>query len=127
MAGKSSKDCTLDGIQNDAGEDLQPGDEAGWKIVTCPKVEAHWYRNYATGDVEEDIQLDEDLDVPQIHSIRGYIREHASMDFSSPGNYIWGEEGLTITPVSTAYLCNRDETYCADNDESGETNGENGG
>ena len=33
MAGKSSKDCSLDGIKNFEGVDIQPADEMGWKIV----------------------------------------------------------------------------------------------
>ena len=50
-----------------------------------------------------DLQLDEEMEPEESYSIRGFVRQHTKSDFSAPGAYTWGENGLSITPVSAAY------------------------
>ena len=50
-----------------------------------------------------DLQLDEEMEPEDSYSIRGFVRQHTKSDFSAPGAYTWGENGLSITPVSAAY------------------------
>ena len=47
ISAKSYKDCALDSTVD---AEQQPADDQEWKVVSCPIVNAHFYRNFETSD-----------------------------------------------------------------------------
>ena len=59
MAGKTYKNCKLDGENQPddfEGDDVTERAEKNWKFVSCERINAHFYRDFIT--VGDDLMLD---------------------------------------------------------------------
>ena len=82
--------------------ELQPADDQMWKMVTCPIVNVHFYRNFETDSSDQDVQFSVEDDPVKEYNIIGFVRRHNLKDFSSPAKFIFGDIE-SFTPVSAAY------------------------